>query len=414
MLLSGSSWAVFTLSLSLKMKSYTANLLATGNEDAIKAEPTKIIKHNEDNQNEKNKKIVGKRWKQIARKAFRGSKQKMKLNESTDSGVSLGFDFLEKARSIENLDVEGLTLLQILAVNALELSAPASDVLLRNKNNNWIQLSGHEGSLAPAGPGTIWKKRNSDDSEVQAYKKLMQDNMADVVPKFYRDVEYNGDDFIEIQDLLYDFTNPSVMDIKMGTRTFLEIEVQNTKARADLYQKMVRVDPHSPTAEERESGTITKLRYMQFRENLSSSSTLGFRIEGFKTQQKTQTKDLKLVKTTEDVKATMRLFLKGNEKVSGQLIDRLKVIRKKCEKSSFFNSHEVIGSSILLVHDARKANAWLIDFAKTKPIPEGVVINHRKPWTVGNHEDGYLYGLDNLISVLEESLPSNASSPLVE
>ncbi|XP_076338839.1 inositol-trisphosphate 3-kinase homolog isoform X2 [Tachypleus tridentatus] len=255
---------------------------ATGNEDAIKAEPTKIIKHNEDNQNEKNKKIVGKRWKQIARKAFRGSKQKMKLNESTDSGVSLGFDFLEKARSIENLDVEGLTLLQILAVNALELSAPASDVLLRNKNNNWIQLSGHEGSLAPAGPGTIWKKRNSDDSEVQAYKKLMQDNMADVVPKFYRDVEYNGDDFIEIQDLLYDFTNPSVMDIKMGTRTFLEIEVQNTKARADLYQKMVRVDPHSPTAEERESGTITKLRYMQFRENLSSSSTLGFRIEGFK------------------------------------------------------------------------------------------------------------------------------------
>ncbi|XP_013775238.1 inositol-trisphosphate 3-kinase homolog isoform X2 [Limulus polyphemus] len=414
MLFPGSSWAVLTQYLSLKMKSFTASLPATGNGDAKKAEPTKIIKHKEDNQNETNKKIARKKWKQIARRAFRGSRQKMKLNESTDSGVSLGFDVLEKARSIENLDVEGLTLLQILAVNALELSAPASDVLLRNKNNNWIQLSGHEGSLAPAGPGTIWKKRNSDESEVQAYKELMQDSMADVVPKFYRDVEYNGENFMEIQDLLYGFTNPAIMDIKMGTRTFLEIEVQNTKARADLYEKMVKVDPNAPTAEERESGTITKLRYMQFRENLSSSSTLGFRIEGFKTEQKTQTKDLKLVKTKEDVRATMKLFLSDNEKVSGQLIDRLKVIRKKCEHSSFFHSHEVIGSSILLVHDAKKVSAWLIDFAKTKPLPEGVVINHRNPWAVGNHEDGYLFGLDNLISVLEDTFSRNTSSSLVE
>lgn len=45
-------------------------------------------------------------------------------------------------------------------------------------------------------------------------------------------------DFIEMQDLLYDFTNPCVMDIKMGTRTFLESEVSNTKARKDLYEKV--------------------------------------------------------------------------------------------------------------------------------------------------------------------------------
>lgn len=56
--------------------------------------------------------------------------------------------------------------------NALELTAPASDVLLRQGGDaphphhhphphphpHWFQLSGHPDAFAPAGPGTIWKK----------------------------------------------------------------------------------------------------------------------------------------------------------------------------------------------------------------------------------------------------------------
>lgn len=45
--------------------------------------------------------------------------------------------------------------------------------------------------------------------------------------------------FIEMQDLLHGFTDPNVIDIKMGTRTFLESEVTNTTARPDLYQKVI-------------------------------------------------------------------------------------------------------------------------------------------------------------------------------
>lgn len=41
-----------------------------------------------------------------------------------------------------------------------------------------------------------------------------------------------------MQDLLHGFTDPNVIDIKMGTRTFLESEVTNTTARSDLYQKV--------------------------------------------------------------------------------------------------------------------------------------------------------------------------------
>lgn len=46
----------------------------------------------------------------------------------------------------------------------------------------------------------------------------------------------------------------------------------------------------------------------------------------------------------------------------------------------------------------------MIDFAKTVPVPEDVNIDHNTAWKVGNHEDGYLIGLNNLISIFESLL----------
>ena len=46
-----------------------------------------------------------------------------------------------------------------------------------------------------------------------------------------------------------------------------------------------------------------------------------------------------------------------------------------------------------------KCGAWMIDFSKTIPVDDEIKLTHRLPWQLGNHEDGFLTGLDNLILV---------------
>lgn len=66
-------------------------------------------------------------------------------------------------------------------------------------------------------------------------------------------------------------------------------------------------------------------------------------------------------------------------------------------------SLQVVGSSLLFVHDASgQAQVWMIDFGKTVPLPPHQQLDHRTPWAEGNREDGYLWGLDNLIEIFGE------------
>ena len=74
-------------------------------------------------------------------------------------------------------------------------------------------------------------------------------------------------------------------------------------------------------------------------------------------------------------------------------------------------AHQVVGSSLLFVHDAEEnVGVWMIDFGKTETLPSDKTLDHRSQWQEGNREDGYLFGLDNVISIFEEVHTSLSSS----
>lgn len=271
----------------------------------------------------------------------------------------------------------------------------------------WVQLAGHQGNFK-AGPdqGTVLKKLCP--KEEKCFKVLMKDVLRPYVPEYKGQV--NSDDgestYIQLQDLLSDFYQPCVMDCKIGVRTYLEEELskakEKPKLRKDMYEKMIQIDQNAPTEEEHRAKGVTKPRYMVWRETISSTSTLGFRIEGIKKSDGTSSKDFKTTKSREQISDAFREFAEGFPHALPKYIQRLKAIRATLGFSEFFKRHEVIGSSLLFVHDRHQASVWLIDFAKTVVLPDTVTIGHDRKWSVGNHEDGYLIGINNLIDIFTD------------
>ncbi|XP_006643125.2 inositol-trisphosphate 3-kinase A [Lepisosteus oculatus] len=275
----------------------------------------------------------------------------------------------------------------------------------QRKRLSWVQLAGHKGSFKAGNEGTILKKFS--ENEKLCFEQLVGDVLYPYVPAYHGVVERDGDTYLQLTDLLGDFDGPCVMDCKMGIRTYLEDELvrarERPKLRKDMYKKMLEVDSEAPTPEEREQQAITKPRYMQWRETLSSTHTLGFRIEGIKKADGTCNTDFKKTRLKEDVSQVFIDFVEGNKNIISSYLKKLEEIRRVLESSEFFKKHEVIGSSLLFIHDRNeKANVWLIDFGKTTPLPEGQTLTHRLPWQEGNREDGYLWGLDNLLQLLAD------------
>ncbi|XP_029900145.1 inositol-trisphosphate 3-kinase A [Myripristis murdjan] len=269
---------------------------------------------------------------------------------------------------------------------------------------NWVQLAGHKGNFKAADEGNILKKFS--ENERQCFERLRGDSLLPYVPGYHGVVETDGESFLHMTDLLATFDLPNVMDCKMGVRTYLEEELvrarERPKLRKDLYEKMVEVDGNGPTSQEHVQRAVTKPRYMQWRETMSSTHTLGFRIEGIKKSDGTCRTDFKKTRSKEDVIQVFKDFVGGNVNIITAYLSRLTEIKHALKVSEFFKRHEVIGSSLLFIHDhTGQAQVWLIDFGKTTALPEGQTLDHSIPWQEGNREDGYLWGLDNLIHTLE-------------
>ncbi|KAF7652741.1 hypothetical protein LDENG_00092880, partial [Lucifuga dentata] len=282
---------------------------------------------------------------------------------------------------------------------------------------NWVQLAGHKGNFKAADEGTILKKFS--ENEMQCFEKLRGDTLLPFVPGYHGVVEKDGESFLLMTDLLANFDLPNVMDCKMGVRTYLEDELvrarERPKPRKDLYEKMMEVDSDGPTPQEHSQLSVTKPRYMQWRETMSSTHTLGFRIEGIKKCDGSCRTDFKKTQSKQDVIQVFKDFTGGNVSIIKSYLNRLVEIQQALKNSEFFKRHEVIGSSLLFIHDhSGKAEVWIIDFGKTTELPEGRILNHNIPWQEGNREDGYLWGLDNLSCTLESvsNVTKEENSPI--
>lgn len=281
-----------------------------------------------------------------------------------------------------------------------------------NKTNQatFFQLTGHKECFKlGTRPNTIMKK--STGNEEKCFNQLISDELSSFVPRLLRKVIQDGNQYLEMQDLLAGFRNAAVMDVKMGCRTYREEELDSAlreaKLRHDMYEKMIEIDQNEPTADEKKLKAITKPRYMIWRESVSSTASLGFRIEGMRLKDGSVDKEFKTIKDEEQVaKAFMRYA--ASMKIRMKYLKRLHDLKQALMKSRFFLTHELIGSSLLFVHSDEDANIWLIDFAKTHSLPTGVNVTHSATWNLGNHEDGYLIGIDNLIRIFE-SIISRAS-----
>uniref|UniRef100_A0A7S2BN26 Kinase n=1 Tax=Haptolina brevifila TaxID=156173 RepID=A0A7S2BN26_9EUKA len=276
-----------------------------------------------------------------------------------------------------------------------------------------VQASGHNAAFNVLPNGALLKRTTS--RELRVFESIAGTPLAALCPHFYgvREPEGNtpnkaGDELhVIMQDLTAGMSAPCVMDIKMGTRTFLEREVESTKLRDDLVEKMIALDPSSVTEAEQHQG-VTKLRYMTFREQSSSSATHGWRIDGLRishSEGKPRGIDTKRHRTDEQLGKAIGAFLQGNTAVHQACLQRLCEMRAVLEGSELYHRMEIIGSSLLFVYDAAdpaaRGSVHMIDFAKTSPVPCGGIITHTAGWVMGNHEDGHLAGLNSLIQLWE-------------
>lgn len=81
---------------------------------------------------------------------------------------------------------------------------------------------------------------------------------------------------------------------------------------------------------------------MVWRETISTTSTLGYRVEGVRMSNGYSSKDFKTTRSESQVKEAFRSFIKGFSHTVPLYLERLRELKAALAKSQFFSKHEVI------------------------------------------------------------------------
>jgi inositol-hexakisphosphate kinase len=237
-----------------------------------------------------------------------------------------------------------------------------------------IQLAGHIGAFTKLDGGRIRKLVKKE--EAAFYRGLAARNLdAEIlpyIPKFFGIEEHDGKEYIVIEDITADMAKPTLMDMKMGTSSVDPLTNPEKRAAMDLKDKK------------------------------TTTCSLGMRVCGVNIQNIADGTVFKQGKpwgkaiTVEQMPGAVKQFFHDGKKlrldVAAHFLEDVQRILAWWTKQSVFCLYS---SSLLFVFDASvensvKAQIRVIDYA------------HPIDITDGSHDEGMIFGLQNLVKHLED------------
>jgi hypothetical protein len=235
------------------------------------------------------------------------------------------------------------------------------------------QAGGHTDAFIKTPDGKI--KKLSKEAEYSFYETLknkkIPDHIRSFFPKFYGIETIGNRRYICMEDITFGYKNPTIIDIKMGTSSVGE------------------------------DATPEKRKEMEEKDFSTTTVTLGIRIVGgriWNAQKKAydvKKKDYGKSLKDKDIPDALKLIFSNGKELRKDVINyflgQLRLLLEWFEEQSLLR---FFSSSLLFVYEGEakevKATLKMIDFAHVSEIKDG------------GHDDGYIFGLKNLIKFLED------------
>ena len=283
-------------------------------------------------------------------------------------------------------------------------------------------VGGGHGSITFTGDGYIYKRHEKIKTLRSAerwYRRIRNTSLASWTPRYFgTEIRSPSKEptSLKMEDVTWGFdeASTSIMDIKLGKRSYAE-DV-GTDVGNDRYVKKLK----KLFGVYRE--TCSKKEYMQFRDVVSTSLAMGFRVTAMRISKRASAKRWSPVKLSapvcssragvswynaqsrhQAVVSTLKFFADdGMESRPSVLFEYSRILRhflSDLETSPLFRENEIIGSSVLLIHDktGRVRVKW-IDFSH--------VYEPALPMHSPKKKDGIIGGLKALIKCIEKAAKS--------
>ncbi|EDR22736.1 hypothetical protein EDI_336350 [Entamoeba dispar SAW760] len=233
-------------------------------------------------------------------------------------------------------------------------------------HNSQLQAGGHQGCITKQGNCLIKKISYKRELEFYLENKDLIDWIG-LIPHFFNSFTLNNDTFISIENIIYRYSKPCVLDIKIGNKTWCDETEENRK------KERIKLD------------------------TLTTQNILGFRFCGMTITQKdgysfSINKKIHLeIHSREETIKILSLFIhqlgSQKDKIINYYIQQMEKIKNCIQKMKY----HFFSSSLLFVYDAEsyQCDCRLIDFSHY----------YNMSTHISKIDDGVIEGINTLSSL---------------